>query len=351
MAKKLILPVCIASIIAVLLTIVSDQRGFEELAKRADVAERATMPGTKCPLSREHVDQADITSLDICLRYGLKAYNAAQRYPASAVRVFAVYGEEDIFQKIFDQYGDEVVPVVAYFVENGSLEFQVRQTVSEVFQQLWAGEKPKWQLAQLSPEQIGLIAIEQLAIRGHEMLAEFETVNGVAKRKQVTRLVFEAKDLLFGSVGDLETIIARGERLPTWKEVGLAGLDVAIVASGAGALAKAAGIGSRELVVKGTGRLMAERALGTIVALGKNTTRVAPIAFAYLVITRPALIASAGGWVAEQFGINRVFGIFGVYTIGILAILHLLWPLIRFATKVRWSFSGFSYPTATVAAV
>ena len=99
MAKKLILPVCIASIIAVLLTIVSDQRGFEELAKRADVAERATMPGTKCPLSREHVDQADITSLDICLRYGLKAYNAAQRYPASAVRVFAVYGEEGIFQK------------------------------------------------------------------------------------------------------------------------------------------------------------------------------------------------------------------------------------------------------------
>ena len=43
-------------------------------------------------------------------------------------------------------------------------------------QQMWEGRKPKWQPANITREQIGLIAIYHIERRGHEMLAEFEIV-------------------------------------------------------------------------------------------------------------------------------------------------------------------------------
>jgi hypothetical protein len=117
-------------------------------------------------------------------------------------------------------------------------------------QQIWAGHRPK--LADITREQIGLIAIYGLARRGNEMLAEFEIVEGAAKRRPVTRLLLGLKDLLLGGVGDIETILVRGERLPSWKEVGFAALDVTIVTSAVGAVTRVArrGIRTGEAVEK-----------------------------------------------------------------------------------------------------
>ena len=384
MFKNFVLPLAIAAMIAAILAKASDRRGFEELAIRAAVADEARTPGAKCPLSQDFTDKADIRLLSICLKYGLDAFEAAQRYPATAAKVFAVYGEEETFQKVLDRYGHQVIPVVAYFVENGSREFQIRQALGDALQKIWEGKKPKWELADITREQIGLIAIYHLEHRGHEMLAEFEIVDGVAKRKLLARFLLGTKDLLLGGVGDLETILVRGERLPTWKEVGFAALDVAIVAGGVGAVAKAArlGGGAAEVVEKSavrlgaegaatkntirlaaestagkntirlaaaesaaennairlaaaegaaeknTIRLAAEGAYEAISAVGKTGVLVAPVAFVYVAVTRPQLIASAGGWVAEQLGANRLVGIFVVYLIGIFLIFQLLRPLL-----------------------
>jgi hypothetical protein len=187
-------------------------------------------------------------------------------------------------------------------------------------------------------------------------LNNFDRLAGTAKRKPMTRLMLGLKDLLLGGVEDIETILVRGERLPSWKEVGFAALDVTIVAGGFGAVAKAArlGIGTAETVEKSTVRLAAEGtaekntmrlaagegtaennvirvsaegAYEAISTVGKTGMFVAPIAFAYVAITRPQLIASAGGWVAEQFGSNRFVGIFAVYLIGTLLVLQFLRPL------------------------
>jgi hypothetical protein len=191
----------------------SDRRGFEELAVRAAIADEARAQGSKCPLSQEYTDKADIGLLSICL--GLSGYEAARRYPATAAKVFAVYGEDETFQLVLDRYGHPMIPVIAFFVEHGSLEFQIRQAVGDALQQMWDGKKPKWKLADITREQIGLIAIYRLAARGNEMLAEFEIVDGTAKRKPMTRLMLGLKDLLLGGVGDIETILVRGERLPS----------------------------------------------------------------------------------------------------------------------------------------
>jgi hypothetical protein len=342
MFKRFALPLGITALIAAMLAMVSDRRGFEELVARAAIADEARAEGSKCPLSQDYTDKADIGLLSICLKYGLGAYEAAQRYPATAAKVFAVYGEDEAFQKVLDRYGHPVIPIIAFFVEHGSREFQIRQAIGKAVQQMWEGSKPKWELADITREQIGLIAIYRLARRGNEMLAEFEIVDGTAKRKPMTRLMLGLKDLLLGGVGDIETILVRGERLPSWKEVGFAALDVTIVAGGVGAVAKAArvGVGTAEVVEKNAVRLAAEGATGNntirvaaegayeaISVVGKAGVFVAPIALAYVAITRPQLIASAGGWVAEQFGGNRFVGIFAVYLIGIFLVLQFLRPL------------------------
>jgi hypothetical protein len=378
MFKKFLLSFVIAAMIAAILTMVSDRRGFGELAVRAAIADEARAQGTKCPLSPEYTDKADIGLLSICLKYGLDAYEAAQRYPATAAKVFAVYGEEETFQKVLDRYGHQVIPVVAYFVEKGSREFQIRQALGDALQKIWEGKKPKWELADITREQIGLIAIYHLEHRGHEMLAEFEIVDGVAKRKPMARFFLGAKDLLFGGVGDIETILVRGERLPTWKEVGFAALDVTVVAGGVGAVAKVArlGVGTAEVVEKSTVRLAAEGAAGkntirlaaaegaaetnafrlaaegayeAISAAGKAGVLVAPVAFAYVAITRPQLIASAGGWVAEQLGVNRLVGIFAVYLIGGFLVLQFLRPFLwcgRIVGKPVFRLARYAYSKA-----
>src|SRR5215470_6050704 len=321
MFRNFLLPLTVAAMIAASLAKVSDQRGFEELMVRAAIADEARAQGAKCPLGQDYTDKVDVRLLSICRKYGLDAYEAAQRYPATAAKVFAVYGEEETFQKVLDRYGHQVIPVVAYFVENGSREFQIRQALGEALQKIWEGKKPKWELADITREQIGLIAIYHLEHRGHEMLAEFEIVDGVAKRKLLARFLLGAKDLLLGGVGDLETILVRGERLPTWKEVGFAALDVAIVAGGVGAVAKAAGVGAAGTVEKNalrlaaaegataeknairlaaaegaaeknTVRLAAEGAYEAISTVGKTGVLVAPVAFVYVAVTRPQLIAS-----------------------------------------------------------
>jgi hypothetical protein len=170
------------------------------------------------------------------------------------------------------------------------------------------------------------------------------------------RFFFGVKDLLLGGVDDIETTLVRGERLPTWKEVGFAALDVTVIAGGVGAIANATrlGIGTTEAVEKSTVRLVAENAaeknsvrlaaegaagnsairvaaesaFETIAAAGKTGAIVAPMAFAYLAITRPQLVASAGGWIAEQLGGNRITGIFVVYLIGVFLVLQFLRPLL-----------------------
>ena len=98
MFKNFVLPLAIAAMIAANLAKASDRRGFEELAIRAAVADEARTQDAKCPLSQEFADKADIRLLSICLKYGLDAFEAAQRYPATAAKVFAVYGEEETFQ-------------------------------------------------------------------------------------------------------------------------------------------------------------------------------------------------------------------------------------------------------------
>ena len=322
-------PLLIALAAATLATVVSDQRPFDEVVERATIGEQVGASGTKCPLSQQYIDKADLNLIRICAADGLSAYQAALRYLDSTAKVFAVYGGEAELQKCLDQYGPQVIPVVAYFVENGSFEWQARRTFGELLQRLWDGQWPNWNSTKITREQIGLIAIYEIATRGDEILAEFEIVDGVAKPKPMTGAMLEAKQFFLGSAGDLETVLVRGERLPTWKETSLALLDATVVVGGVGAFAKVARVGREALAEKSVGRVAIEGAYKTVRVAGKTGWVIAPYAVAYVAITRPTLILSFGGWAAEQVGLNRMVGIFFVALVGMWAVFKLLSPVIR----------------------
>jgi hypothetical protein len=335
MPIKLILKLVVALVLAVLIAPTSDQRPFEEVAKRAAAAEETSKPGTKCPLSREQVDKTDLSLLSICLSYGLGAYDAAQRYPNIATNVFSVYGDDEKFQEILSQYGHQVIPVIAYFVENGPVDTRVRFALGEGLKKIWTGEAPALSLNEATPEQLGLIAIYEIASRGHEMLAEFEIVDGVARRKPITAFVLGTKYFLAGGISDVEKVMVRGERWPTWKEAGSALLDSAIIFGGAGAVTKVAR--ADELAEKSGARLFVESAYKTIRTVGTTSLYMAPVALIYLAITKPQLIPALGGWIVEQLGFNRYVGIVAVCFIGVFAVIELFWPLIWCITIFgRW---------------
>jgi hypothetical protein len=124
MTSRFILSLVVAAVVASLSTTVTDKRNFKEIAERTVMAEKASGPGSKCPLSRASIDSTDLNLLSICMAYGLVAYDATERYPASAPKIFALYGDEPAFQRILDRYGHQIIPIVAYFVDNGSSTYQ-----------------------------------------------------------------------------------------------------------------------------------------------------------------------------------------------------------------------------------
>ena len=308
-----------------------ERADFEDEVVRAALAEEVRRDGTRCPLGDRAVEQARPWLLAACAAGGLGWVEAEAKYGEDAARVFLVYGEDPDFVEVFGRLGHPVVPVIAYFVKNGSSQYLLQETVGQGLSRLWNEGKIGFGVAEISPEQYGHIAIHELKDRGHEMLSEFEIVNGTAVRKQLTRTLLGTKNLVLGGVSDLEGVIARGERMPTWSEVGWAAFDAVVVVGGVGAAAKALRVARAPVAAAGRGtmRVATLRAAGrgavqSLSAVGKAAGVAAVVALPYVAITRPQLVASAAGWIAEQAGLPAWLGAFAAYFLACLAVAFLL---------------------------
>lgn len=333
--------VMVAFAIAAVLTIATSSRPFEDRVAQAVALQH--FDTTACPISEDAIRKADVETLVFCEELGLIAYDASRRYGKTAHRVFAVYRREDVFGSILDRYGHAVVPVVAYFVEHGSTEMRLKQTLADMAERIRKGEMPDFALAEITPEQYGLIAIHEINRRGHEILAEFEIVKNEARRKHVTRSIYGAKNVLLGGVTNVETVLVRGERLPTWSETAAAALDVAILTAGVGAVggavkgvraAKATRAATAAARIKAAG----VGAVRAVAVVGKGAAVASPVAFAYAAVAHPDLVASAGGWVAGQAGLPEWSGMFAVYFVGVSFVLVLL----RFVLRPVIALAGYS---------
>lgn len=321
-------------VVAALLTLRwewQDRHDFADQVMQAALAEEIRRDDTRCPLSSKAAEQARPWVLAACATGGLGWHEAAARYDDDAARIFHVYGEDADFAEIFDRLGHPVVPVIAYFVNNGSSQYLLQETLGQGLSRLWNNRQLGFGLAEISPEQYGLIAIHELKVRGHEMLSEFEIVEGKAFRRQFTRTLLGAKNIVFGGVSELEGVITRGERLPSWSEVGWAAFDAVIVVGGVGAAAKALRVARAPVAVAGRGtlriahlRASGRGAVQSLSAVGTAAGVAAVVALPYVAITRPHLLTNAAGWIAEQAGFPSWLGAFAAYLLFCLVLAFLL---------------------------
>ncbi len=326
--------VALALVVAVGLTLrwgSEERAGFEDEVLHAALSEEIRSGQTVCPLGSDAIDRAPSWLLGACAAGGLDWYRAADLYDDDAADVFRVYGHDPAFAEIFQRLGHPVIPVIAYFVRNGSTQVRLQETVGNTLSRLWNEGELSFSLVDLTPEQYGLVAIHELRDRGHELLSEFEIVGGVAVRKPFTRTVLGAKNILLGGISDLESVLARGERLPTWGEMGWAAFDGLIVAGGVGATAKALRVSRAPIAAAGRGTVKATHlsaagrsAARSLATVGRAAGVAAIVAIPYVVVTRPHLVAAAGGWLAEQAGLPAWLGVFAAYALLCLIVATLL---------------------------
>jgi hypothetical protein len=79
-------------------------------------------------------------------------------------------------------------------------------------------------------------------------------------------------------IENLETVLVRGERLPSWEEVALATVDSTIAVSAVGALAKGMRIGTLKVAESSVSSFFVESAYKAISRVGKIGWQVGPVA-------------------------------------------------------------------------
>jgi hypothetical protein len=339
MKRTLLLAFLAASILAGALSSLARSRGsFEE-----DIAHLEA--GASCPLNEEVLRHAAPDVVAVCARYGDVAFRIAERYPKIAPRLFALYGDLPQWKEVVDRYGHEVIPVVWYF-EQGSKEIQVRQALGRVVEDLLHGERPVFKIEDLTQEQLGYVAVLMLKDQGHDLLGQFEFVDGEVRRRPLQSALSTLKEIFLGGVSQLERVLVRGERWPSFGEIGSAVLDVAVATGGVSALTslRVAGPAAEDVAATRLGRLTAlevgSEAVGSsAMTLGRKILPTAAVAgVLYLALIHPHVVTEAGEWIAERAGLPSWVGAFVVWLILIVPITALILPFVLIGKIAMRSF-------------
>lgn len=345
MKKILLVAFLVAAVLAgALAALAKPRNGFEEDVARLEVV-------TSCPLKEEVLEHVATDVVAVCAKYGDVAFRIAQRYPSMAPRLFALYGDLPEWKEVLDRYGHEVVPIVYYF-QQGSKEIQVRQALGSAVEELLHGERPVFKIEDMTPEQFGYVAILMLQERGYDLLGQFELVDGAVRRRPLERVLSTLKELFLGGVSQLERVLVRGQRWPSFGEIGSAALDVAVVAGGISAITRLRMAGAAAEDARAAtrfGRLTAlevgSEAIGSsALSVGRKVLPAAAIlGVAYLAVTHPHVVTGAGQWIAERAGIAPWIGAFGAWLVLLFPIMILLSP---FAFAGRMTLKGLGFALA-----
>lgn len=288
--------------------------------------------GDKCPLSYASLKSEDVGLISICSTFGLKSYLAARDNREVAGALFATYGELEDFRFVVEKYGAEALAVIQYFRERDSREFRIRARLHQLWERFRSAEPLDVPPVKLTPDEHGFIAIQELKRGGHELLAQFEFLDGV-KRKQVKRLISTAVNLFTSGITDLEARMIRGEKV-TWKHVAHAALDVSVIVGGAASIAKvlhgAKAVHKTAVVAKAGG------AFSTVRTVVKTVAIVGTVSVAAVVAYNPSLMITAAGWIAEQVGLPAWAGVAILAGIVAFALMSLLEMAYRIVLRLTW---------------
>ena len=257
---------------------------------------------------------------------------ALEQYPERAPAIVITYGHLELFRDQLARFGTQVVPIVAAYQNSLTTADALQiagQALDSVSKRL-AGEPPA-DLAPLTPEERGLIALLKMRDEGNAFVGQWEiTAAGEARRVPSRVVTLAGPELLIGGLTALERDIVE-ERQIDWRTYGLAAVDLAAIASGVALLrfARTAARGTRVARIAGAPTLRSG-ALATVEVLGINAARFGvPIGLAALMILHPGVVTHYLWLLAESLGVPGILGAIIGWTIVILPLAFLLsWMLL-----------------------
>jgi hypothetical protein len=235
-----------------------------------------------------------------------------EQYPERAPALVITYGHLDLFRDQLARFGPQVAPIVAAYQDSLTTADALQiagQALDSVRKQL-AGDPPA-DLAPLTPEERGLIALLKMRDEGNAFVGQWEiTTAGQARRVPSRVVTLAGPELLIGGLTALERDIVQ-EREIDWRTYGLAAVDIAAIASGVALLRFARSTARGTSATRSaTGALtLRSGALAAAEVLGINALRFGvPIGLAALLVLHPGVASHYLWLLAESLGMPGILG-------------------------------------------
>jgi hypothetical protein len=308
----------------------------------AGIETRRLLTNGNCPLSSGEVRRNTAPEvLELCVKYGLRAYLDAKSHLPSAERVYGVLGATTELHKARQRYGPKVIAVIDRYYTRGSTVAQASHTTGEVVRDIWKQirsdplafqmpERPR----ELAPEDFAAYALHAIRIDGEIFLAQFAWQDdGTVTRKLVESVAQNTYSAFMGGVRDFERKVITDQELTAY-DYGEAVLDGAVLFAGWKLLAKPAAANVAVGATAGARSTTMTKLTAATAKAGKAfavSTKVGAVGtvgtVSYLLFTDPLFlatgVASAGGWVTKTAGLPGWFG----EGIGWFLLLGVLWGL------------------------
>lgn len=281
-----------------------------------------------------------------------KAQLGLDKYGDDAQEVLLRFGDDPTFQQVLRQYGENTLPVIAYFVKNDVasmrliyLAQQKSDTALAAAQSFWgrfwyskpapAPSASDAEVTAYGPDLRGQRAIAMVAREGHAFLGQFVlNAQGQAAWVQTERALEGMKSFFFSGAIHLEKKYQSGQTLNA-VDVLSAGMDVFIVAG----TFKALKFLRATQQVRAVGVMQRSQLLGAPLllrsTLGRSAMKYGVIAgTAYLVVQHPSLLNGIFVTLGQWLGVSPLWA----KTMGwSLLLAPLLWPLL---SLLGWALSA-----------
>ncbi|WP_124948087.1 hypothetical protein [Sulfurirhabdus autotrophica] len=291
----------------------------------------------------------------------LKAWIALSKYPEKTRKIFLLYGSEPQFKEILRKYGESIIPVIQYFIENDVWSVKAKDIVKTTFDEVKAygieiwrhltgnGQQPdKKPVAHIQPHKIGSeergwYAVNFIKQEGNDLLGQFVVgKDEKIKRNQTDRITKGLISFFTSGIRNLETKHDLGENITT-SDMFWAGVDVAMVAAPVkilGAGGKVVGRTGKELNLTTRTKIFAPRLLSEGKIFRKLGKYGAVAATAYIIIKHPSLINSVFAELAQLLDLNPLLVQIAGWSLIIFLVLYpISWLLKPLAQSVLFGLS------------
>ncbi|HSA81177.1 MAG TPA: hypothetical protein VLE23_10160 [Geminicoccaceae bacterium] len=141
---------------------------------------------------------------------------ALEQYPERTPAIAITYGHLDLFHDQLARFGPQVVPIVAAYQSSLTTAdtLQIAGHAWESLRKQLGGDPRDSNLAPLTPEERGLIALLNMRDEGNAFVGQWEiTVTGGARRVPSRLFTLAGPELLIGGLTALERGLVQGREI------------------------------------------------------------------------------------------------------------------------------------------